>query len=187
MKKILVLLSSACLLIITACSSTPKITTDYNPDHNFGTIKTFHLVDKKRANNDLVNDRIISAINNYMGLKGVTATSAEQADMLVDFMVVTKDKTRVTSYNTGYGYGGYAYRGAGGRRGYGMGMSYGAGNDVSVKSYTEGSLVIDLIDPAEKKVLWRGMGSATLKERSPEERTELINRYTDAIITLMPL
>jgi len=168
------------LIVLAACSSAPRISTDYDPNHNFGVIQSYHIIEKQRSTNDLTNDRITHAINQAMHSRGLVNSSAEGADVLIDFMVVTKDKTRVTSYNSGYGYYGYGY-------GY-RGLGYDTGpNQIDVRQYTEGSLLIDLVDPAAKKTLWRGMGSAMVRERSPEEKTELINSYTDAIIEQMPL
>ncbi len=173
------LILSVSLLALAACSTSPRIGTDYDPEHDFGHIQSYHILDKKRATGDLINARIVHAVNNSMTSRGITLANAEEADILIDFMVVAKDKTRVTSYNTGYGYHGYGYG-----RGYGYG--YG-GNSVDVRQYTEGTLLLDLIDPKENRTVWRGTVSAVVKQRSVEEKTEIANSYTEAIIAEMPL
>ena len=179
MRTLKTLLLCSALLALAACSSTPKVNTDYNPKHNFGTIKSYHIVNKERSVNDLIVSRITSALDNSMTARGIKKVDAANADILIDFMVITKDKTRVTSYNTGYGYRGFATP-------YG-GFGYGGINNVDVHQYTEGSLLIDLVDPSNKKTVWRGTSTATVKNRTPEEKTELANLHTETIVQKMPL
>ena len=179
MRTLKTLFLSAALLALAACSSTPNINTDYDQQHDFGTIKSYHIVSKKRPVSDLLVARITNALDSSMAARGIKETDAKSADILIDFMVVTKDKTRVTSYNTGYGYrGGF---------GHPYGYGYAGGSNVDVRQYTEGSLLIDLVDPSSQKTVWRGTGTATVKERTPEEKTEMANMYTEAIVQEMPL
>lgn len=160
------------LCLLTACSSAPKVNTDYDLTHNFGTIKSYHIISKTRPISDLLVARVNNALDNSMATRGIKKVSANQADILIDFMVVTKDKTRITSYNTRYGY-----------RGFGFGYS----GNVDVHHYTEGSLLIDLIDPASQKTVWRGSSKTIIKKRTPEEKTELANLHTETIVQQMPL
>ena len=179
MRKLQTLALCTALLLLAACSSTPKINTDYDPAHNFGTIKSYHIVSKKRPISDLLIARVSHALDSSMAARGIKKVDANEADILIDFMVVTKDKTRVTSYNTGYGYRGFGNP-------YG-GYGYGGVNNVDVRQYTEGSLLIDLIEPTTQKTVWRGTSKATVKERTPEEKTELANLHTETIVQQMPL
>jgi hypothetical protein len=172
------LLAVPFLALLSACSSNPKVTTDYDPNHNFGVIKSYHIVEKDRPMSDLIEERLINGIQQAMTARGITAASAEQADVLIDFMVTTKDKTRVTSYNTSYAY----------HRPYGFGYGYGyPANDIDVRQYTEGTLLVDLVDTQAKKTVWRGTASTIVKNRTVQERTELANSYTEAIVSKMPL
>ena len=167
------------LLVLTACSNTPKISTDYDQNHNFGIIKSYHIVSKKRPVSDLIVSRISHALDRSMAARGISKVSASEADILIDFMVVTKDKTRVTSYNTGYGYRGFGNP-------YG-GFGYGGVNNIDVRQYTEGSLLIDLVNPSSNTTVWRGTSTAIVRERTPEQKTELANLHTEAIVQQMPL
>lgn len=171
MKFLNMILVALCTLVISACSSAPKINVDYDTNHNFEAISSYRIVNKQRSSNDLVNDRIISAIKNAMAQRGIAQAKGDDVDILIDFMVVSKDKTRVTSYNSGYGYYGGGYY----------------GNSIDVRQYTEGSLILDLVDPKVNKTIWRGVGTATIEARTAQERTALVNGYTEAIIAQMPL
>ncbi len=178
---LLTLFSIAIIATLSACASGPKVDSDYDQNYNFGAIKSYYLEPDNQKEylglpgESLTNQRITKSIQSEMKRRGIVAKPAAEADILIAFHVTTKDKTRVTSYNTAYGYRPYGY-------GYGgMGTS-----NVDVRQYTEGSLFIDLVNPKDKKTVWRGIASAILKDRTTEERIELINSYVGAIINTIP-
>ena len=61
-------------------------------------------------------------------------------------------KQRVLNTST-YGYGG--------RRGRGVSM---APPTTTASTFTEGTLVVDTYNPANKELIWRGTGTITLKD-----------------------
>jgi hypothetical protein len=169
-------------LLLTACSSAPKVGTDYDPAFNFASIKSYYLVENNSSANPdgpgsgLVDQRATRALQAEMQKRGIPAVSADKADIILTFHIVTQDRTKVTSYNNGYAYRPYGYGG-----GY-----YGAGNQIDVRQYTQGTLLVDLIDPKDKRIVWRGQASAIVKDRSNEEREALMNSYVEAIFAHMP-
>ncbi|WP_169303121.1 DUF4136 domain-containing protein [Thalassotalea mangrovi] len=179
----------ALLAILSGCASGYKPDIDYNPEYNFSNINSFVVLDAMQPINeqenqafnvhlsDLDNDRIIKAISINLQNKGLTSTSMEQADIQVRYQVVTKDKTRIRSYNTSFYscwscgpyYGGYNYGGP--------------VNQVDVKEYVEGTLIIDLIDPQLKKSIWRSQVSQAVKENIPvAEKQARIQELVDAML-----
>ena len=59
----------------------------------------------------------------------------------------------------GYGYGGYY--------GYGPGWGYGSGystTTINEYDYVEGTLVCDIFDKKEEKLIWEGIGTKTVDE-----------------------
>jgi hypothetical protein len=157
------------LLIVLGLAASPalaqKVTIDYAHDFDFKTLKTFQYVDTKEtdAPNQLMQDRIVAAIKRELtqgGLKEVT----ENPDVLVTSHLATKDDTVYTT--TGFGYGGFA---AGWRGWGGMGTSM-----TTSSTYTEGTLIIDAYLPTDKKMIWRGTGTVTLKSK-PEKQTQQID------------
>jgi len=61
------------------------------------------------------------------------------------------------------------------------------GGSTYVTQYDEGTLVIDFIDIAENKLVWRGVGTGALSESpSVEERTENINNAVAQILEQFP-
>ena len=161
---------------MTACAG-PQISTDYDPEYQFTDLTSFYLVEMPRDRvSDITAARINAAIRASMAARGIKETDKESAKVWVNYLVVTQDKTRVRTYNTRHGYN--CYRCWGAHR----------GTEVDVRNYTEGSLILDLINPETKKTIWRGMRSKVVNpNRTPEERTQLINEYTDSIIGRMPI
>jgi Domain of unknown function (DUF4136) len=74
-----------------------------------------------------------------------------------------QDKQRLESGGTSVGvarYGG----------GYGWGAGYGGG--VTTVEYKEGTLILDLVEPAKKQLIWRATIVGTLQESS-EDNVEI--------------
>jgi hypothetical protein len=61
------------------------------------------------------------------------------------------------------------------------------GFDTTVQQYDEGTLVIDIANSANDRLLWRGWGSQRLRRNpSPEQTTERINRVVSQILGQFP-
>jgi len=170
----LVCLAGAVAGTLAACSSAPKIRTDYDAAYDFSGLSTYHLVERNIAadpndeSTTLNDQRVSRAIVGQMALRGLTAVASGDADIVVNFHLVTADRTQVTSYNDRYG---YHRRGA---------------SRVDVWEYTEGTLILDLVDPEANRVVWRGEASALVKDRTSEERDAMANEYIASMFASMP-
>jgi hypothetical protein len=159
------------LAIVLALAATPavaqKVNIDYAHDYDFDAVRTFQYVDTSDSNhqNPMMADRIQAAIIRELVNGGLEQVDADP-DLLVTYHVVAQENT-VLHTNT-YGYGGY-HRGWG-RWGMGMGSA-----TTTASTYTEGTLVIDAYDASEKKMVWRGTGTVTVKD-DPEKRTKQVDK-----------
>ena len=168
----------AITLWLAACSSTPSVNVDYNPEYDFSGIKTYYQLPREEAGintvdvGDLADQRIRRAFEAEMNKRGVDLAASRQADIWLTYHVVTKDKTRITTYDNYYGY----------HRPYG----YSGSTSVDVRQYTEGTLIVDMVDTTTKKTVWRGVITAIVKERTTEEREELTRTYVQAIVNEIP-
>ena len=160
------------VLLYTGCS-TISVNQDYDPAYDFTKLKTFGFIPiPADAGIDQLNaERLGEAIKTNLTAKGFTLS--EKADFGVALFFSKSTKTSIESYGYGYGYG---YRGYGGMGGY-----------TDVHQYDEGTLVIDFIDLAENKLVWRGFGSGVVSTNpSVEERTENINNAVREILVQFP-
>ena len=70
-----------------------------------------------------------------------------------------------------------------GRYGYGYGVGTGVGYSGST-TYQEGTLILDVIDPATQQIAWRGWG--TSQSRDPQMRPERLRKTVAAILARFP-
>jgi hypothetical protein len=151
-----------------------KVTIDYAHDFDFSTIKTFQYVDTPDTNvkNELMGDRIVSMIKKELKEGGLTEVE-ENPDIFVTYHIATQDRSSFTT--TSMGYGGYW----GGWGGWGMGPSMGSSMTTEQK-YTEGTLVIDAYDAKDKKMIWRGTGTVTVKSK-PEKQIKQVDNILNKL------
>jgi len=174
-KYFLIVILMTAALFLTSCS-TISVNQDYDPAYDFSKLKTFGFIPiTSEAGIDQINaTRLSDAIKSNLTAQGYTLS--ENADFGIALFFTKDTKTSVQS-SGGYGYGyGYGYRGYGGM-----------GGSTYVTQYEEGTLVIDFIDIAENKLVWRGVGTGALSESpSVEERTENINNAVAQILEQFP-
>lgn len=139
---------------------------NFAADVNYSKYRTFKWVQIKGADqlNQLADTQLKAAVDAELATKGLTRTEAETADLFVGYQVSLNKEKQVNTYDSGWGYG----PGWGGRY-------YGGGGGFST-STTEtiviGEVTIDMYDPAEKKLVWRGSASKTLDTKAKPEKRE---------------
>jgi hypothetical protein len=168
---------TACLLILAlslvACNSF-KVKTDHDPTADFSSFKTFAfagLADVNRGgiyDNSLTRKRIESAVARELTGKGLRQVQMDEPqDLQVHYWMGVQDKQRLESAGPTVG----VARGPGG--GYGWGAGYGGG--VTTYEYQEGTLILDLIQPTNKQLVWRATIVGTLQDSS-KDNVELGNK-----------
>ena len=173
----LVLLQLLCLIILTgACSPIRSISYDYNRAVDFSGLRTYDWIpipDEMQEKEALMLERIKTAVNSHLGTKGFRITRGES-----DFLVATNfgqvEKLKV--YDYGYPYRRYSY--------YDYGSYHGG---VRSFYYREGALVLDFIDTASKKVIWKGVATVYLsKDQTPERIDDVVNKAVEKILENFP-
>lgn len=163
-------------LVVVAGCSPYSVSDDYDPTTPFSKYKTWTWFPGPRpAPLDSLNEnRIKSALEAELPLRGLSKAAEGSGDLLVGFHASVSQKIEVTPTTISYGYGW--------GRGY-VGTTY--GNDV--RTYDEGTLIVDLIDAATKTLVWRGTARATVyKDADPEYRTTRIREAVQAILERYP-
>jgi Domain of unknown function (DUF4136) len=171
-----------------ACGGGLKINTDYNQMIDFGEFETYAFmpVEDRPDDNELIAARIRNAISTNVEEGGFRKVDvAGSADLWVAWHLILDEKFSVTTTGGGYsgGYYGAYGRGYWGRYGYGGG-GYGMSTSyTTVNEWTEGTLVIDLIDRENDILVYRATAESKIRENiDPQERTERIN---DAVARML--
>jgi hypothetical protein len=166
---------AAVVLLLALPAAAQKVSIDYAHDYDFNSIKSFEYVesDGDIAPNPLMHQRIVDAITAKLKAAGLTEDS-ENPDIYVTYHMSSKDSTVYST--SGFGYGGYGgYWGGWGP--YGGGMT---STTTYASTYTEGTLIFDAYDGKEKKLVWRGAGTVTVKD-NPEKRGKQLDNILDKL------
>jgi hypothetical protein len=163
------IVSTAAILLLAACASSPKIFVNQDPSADFSKYKTYSYepvlgTDERKGYRSILSNYMVSAMDREMQGRGYTLS--DNPDLLLNFYIHTEEKIRTTqSPSMGGGY--YGYRG-----GY-----YGAygGYDTTVTQYTEGTLNIDLVDNATATLVWEGVTVGKITDKVRENLEGAVN------------
>lgn len=185
-KNVLVILLAA--LVLVGCSSI-KVVSDVDPSVDFTKFKTFEyhgwMEDSDKLLNDLDKRRIEEAFGAEFKARGLEYVEGG-GDLVVALFIHTQQKTQTTAHTTGTGGG---YGGYGGYYGAGPGWGWGGGYSTTTYSnydYTEGTLVVDVFDKAEERLIWEGIGTGTVDD-NPGTRDEGIPQAVSKIMAEYPV
>ena len=99
----------------------------------------------------------------FAGLGYVASDS--NPDFCVAYYASTNQKLDVTYWDYGYAWRPRWWSGWGRRWGRGWGGDWGIQSGPAVTQYTEGTVIVDVIDPKTKDLLWRGQGRGGFRQR----------------------
>lgn len=171
------LLSFLSFIVVFSGCSTIHVDTDYDPQYPFQTLKSYTIKnDDPKLIDTLTSERIESALNATLKLKGYNS-EASDTDMRVSYYLTTQTITHTES-NVQFVSGIGRYR----RLGVGMSIPM-----ESTRTFEEGKLIVDVIDPKTERLIWRGIGQDTLKTFStPEKKTAYIHQAINDILKKFP-
>ena len=158
--------------LLSSCSSL-DISTDFDPTQDFSKYKTYRWERiKERDPNDILTKnlrlrkRVLVAVNKGLQEKGFEKLDRGKPDFIVFVHAGVQQKTNVY-YHGGYYYGGW----------------WGPyGSSTSVSHYNQGTLVLDIVDPEEKELSWRGIASDVVQSYSDPEA---LQEELDYVISIM--
>lgn len=171
----------AIVALIAACATSPSIDIDYDRGFSFIGLETYAwLPEAGRAQaeggprNPLIEQRIVRAVDSELAARGYRQVEADEADFLVSFLGGTQERMDV--YRTYDYYRPYGYRWGG----------WVAVPETNVRHYTEGTLLIDVIDRESQHLVWRGTATGTVRDLDPDEMTARINEAVADILAEFP-
>jgi len=166
------------VLLAPVVLSAQKVSYDFNKDANFAAYKTYAQKDGTKVGQQLIDDRIASAIDSAMAAKGFTKSSTP--DVIVIYHVAFDKQKDISTFSSGYG-GGY------GPYGWGWGGGMGGMTTTQVRDILTGTLVIDLADAKKGQMVWRGMGVKEVDTQAkPEKRDKSITNAVNKIFKNYP-
>jgi hypothetical protein len=177
----------AAILVAAATACNPvTVRTTVAPDAHLANLRTFTIATPKVKKANAVSDNNDPMLSNSISnqalrqdltmdfqAKGYTLTS-NSPSFAVAYYASAQQKLDVTDWDYGYSYWGYHRF----WRGYGYPVE-------TVQQYTEGTVIVDVIDPATKELLWRGQGQANVSQ-DPSTYTAELAKTVQAIVAKFP-
>ena len=171
-------------LVLAACETPPKISVLQSPTASITPGATYAWAPTPqstgqhgdpRIDNDIIRERIRSAVNTNLGAKGFQLVSdPAAAHLLVAYYVGLQPGTdyRVDTW------GAPVY-------GYGWGW-YGAPSDIDVRAinYVDGTLILDLKDRASGQLAWRATSQNRINEGDGAQ--DKLNTLVAAMVQSLP-
>lgn len=167
--------------MLWACSTTPlTATSDYDRDYDFSPVTRFAILPVDRTTpaekliSDLQVDRIESVLREELTGRGYTLVNDRaDADLFLSWHLVTKEKTDIRAYNASSAY-----------------QCWRCGppnSDVTVRQYTQGTFIVDFIDPLRNRSVWRSRISSRLKAQpDPQRSADIRARAAQAVLAPFP-
>lgn len=185
------LLISGVLLVVVGCTTLPKTGYDFDRSTNFGGYKTYAWVSEeqektgdRRADNSAVDMRIRIAIGTQLRLKGYQTLPEGRPDFLVTYTIALKDSSpTVSSQYFSEGMAGRPFLHSADSRS----VRDAAPSNSEGHSYLTGTLLIDVIDGASEKLVWRGTAAGEVDQGlTSEQRDERTRAIVRSILSHFP-
>ncbi|MEA3477703.1 MAG: DUF4136 domain-containing protein [Bacteroidota bacterium] len=188
MKKNTLALLILALAVIVGCSSL-SVTADYDKTVDFTQYKTYSYYGWTDNSDQLLSafdkERLEKSFADEFEKRKITYVK-ENGDLTVALFIHTKQEQQTTATTTGMGGG---YGGYGGYYGYGPGWGWGGGmatTTYNTYDYTVGTLVCDVYDTQDEKLIWEGVGKGTVSD-NPQKREANIPKAVSKIMAQYPV
>ncbi|MGY0216758.1 DUF4136 domain-containing protein [Endozoicomonadaceae bacterium StTr2] len=180
------LLSILLFTILSGCAS-QNVDWDYDPSHTLSNLKTYAWLDTDQSklgydSEGLTRQRIRTAVDRELTAKGfqrIQLDAGESPAGKVDFLINDRTEVKVRQQQEVTKlYGGYGY----------YPWITGFGVEATTRQYEQGTLIIDVIDPQTRTLIWTGNSWSRLSKRStPEERIAKVNKAINLILSGFPV
>lgn len=169
-------------LALAGCAAPgPQVRTDYDASADFSRYATFAFMPREdRSYQTLSDQRVMTAVARELEARGYRRV-AEDADLLVNFSVVTEDIQEVRTvpssvvpppwygWRSGYYYPWPAYT-----------------HETWVDSYQRGSLFIDLVDAERRQLVWEGQAASRVTRAAREDPAGAIDQAVTEVFARYP-
>lgn len=165
------------VILSTACGPSIQVTTDYDPTARFSELRTWDWLPQsarerggdRRIDNPVMERRIRSAVEQELAASGYDRVEGGEPDFRVGYHAAVEDKIDVTTMDEYYGY----------RRRWRV-------TTVDVREYKRGTLILDIVDPGRRQLIWRGWAVGAIENPSPERVDRSVREAVKRILADFP-
>jgi hypothetical protein len=144
--------------VLLACSVAVAQDVKYNfmPGTDFSKYHSYKWVDIEGGAhpNEIVDAQIKQAVDEQLTTKGLTKTTDDKADLYLGYQIAVDKEKQWNAY------------------GMGGGVRWGGMANATSSTINVGTLVLDMYDPATKKLVWTGNATKTIDPSSNQEKNQ---------------
>ena len=160
------------------CGSPVRVQFDYVKDQDFKPYRTFDFLAVPAGQKiyEKAMRRVKTAVIDELEAKGFEM-QFQKPDFLVAIQVSVDSKVNINNWGYAYApydryYGGYGYWGV---------------SSWDVYQYEEGTIVLDIIDPASMTMIWRGVAQRALPQTTDSQRIqEIVQQAVRRVLAYWP-
>jgi hypothetical protein len=143
------LASVLALVLMGAVAYAQRVNTDFDPAAPFATYRIYTWTSGTPAPDAFIQEQIRVAVDEKLVAKGMMQ-SAVKPNLVVATHVVTHERKKIVAAGFGFGPWGWGWGGPG----------------AMIYTYLQGTLIIDLYDAKTRKMVWRGVATDTVSDKT---------------------
>jgi hypothetical protein len=177
------------VLSLAGCALRYDVKTDHDPAVDYAAFRSYALPPRERGDtpnefdNSLTLKRIEGMVVRHLEARGLSRAEPGAADLTVRFWLTAEKKTDISTVPSSPFYGPW---GAPYPYGYDHGRWGPMYNDVIVRNYVEGTLVLDLVDAKRGELVWRAYVVGTVSRDREEAFAALDEALLRALMDYPP-
>jgi hypothetical protein len=162
------------------CAGIP-VTTDFDPSVDFAAFRSYAWLpdppgvsSDSRLHDTSVDARVINAVDRELLLRGYEKVLANEANFHISYYLGLETRIDVQTVHRSFNYDHRSWHG-------------GQRLETIVREYDVGTLLLDILDPAERRLVWRGSGNAKVRATAdPAHRQARIDDGVRSILRRFP-
>lgn len=174
------------LVTLAACSTGLSVRSDIDPNADFSHYRTYNFFDPMGIeggyNSPVFGEQFRAALTGEMNRRGYRLS--DRPDLLINVTLRSDDRVKIRSFTAPYMTGAYYDRPGGAY--YGSALGVGVSTGTTVTQTTEASVFVDLVDFAERRVVWQGVAVADVNDKVAQRLRDAIFTSVDKIMAEYP-
>jgi len=171
------------LLLVTGCASGPTIRSNVDPGVDFSRFRTFGffepLATDREGYQSLISQQLVSAAERELVARGLTRSDTNP-DLLINFSANLVQRLRVRQSPATSTGGMHRHR-------RGLYNTWPGYQRTEIREYTQGTLGIDVVDPARRQLIWEGFAIGRVTQSTADNLGPVLDSAVADIFRDFPL
>jgi hypothetical protein len=179
--------ASVAVLVVAGCATVPRIDTVQAPNTDYSRYQTFSYVSPLGTDRagyaSIISQQLVFSTRREMELRNFDyVANPEAADLLLNFNAQLNEQIRtIDVVEPTFGPTFWDYR-------FGMYTTWPSySHSTSIDQFTEGTVVIDLIDAEAERMIWEGTATGRVTERTRRDAAEELDSAVKSIFDRFPI